>query len=87
MSDKYKKHISLPLDTPAFLCAGCGAVALNPCSVCKVQGKVTRSDWCGTNSPTKISGCLNHLHHIRYYCLKCNRVAINPELLCNPEKM
>jgi len=33
------KHISLPKETKAFICANCGAVSLSPNDICKVQGR------------------------------------------------
>jgi rubrerythrin len=36
---KLEKHIILPKDTKAFICADCGAVSLDPNQICKVQGQ------------------------------------------------
>jgi predicted RNA-binding Zn-ribbon protein involved in translation (DUF1610 family) len=81
------KFITLPKETKAFICANCGAVSLSADGICKVQGQTTKADWCGTTSPFPISLCHNRKNNIRYKCLKCGRVAINPELLCEPEQL
>lgn len=73
--------------TPAFMCAKCGAVSLEPTGVCEVQGKVTKGDWCGSQSVAAPKYCANGLNTDRYKCAKCGRVAIEPEVLCEPEKM
>jgi len=82
-----KKHVPLPKETKAFICANCGAVSLSPDGICKVQGQATRADWCGTQSLFLPSFCHNRKHNLRFKCLKCGRVAVNPELLCEPEEM
>ncbi|MBC8413847.1 MAG: hypothetical protein ISR96_06770 [Nitrospira sp.] len=82
-----KKHIPLPKDTPAFICANCGAVALDSNNICRVQGKGRKYDWCGSKSLMPPSFCHNKKNNDRYQCKKCGQVAINPELLCEPEKM
>jgi uncharacterized OB-fold protein len=87
MSDQFKNHVPLPVDTPAFICAGCGAVALDPNSICELQGKGKKADWCGSKSIEMPSMCKNHKHIIRYKCQNCGRVAMNAELLCKPEKL
>ncbi len=85
MSEKFKNHIPLPKNTPAFECANCGAVALNPDSICKIQGKVTKADWCGSKSIVSPKQCKNSVNTKRYKCNKCGRVSMNFELLCEPE--
>lgn len=87
MSESFKNHIPLPLDTAAFKCARCGAVALDRSAVCEVQGKVYKRDWCGSESIEMPLVCENLKNNIRYKCRKCGRVAINPGLLCEPEKL
>ena len=44
------KHIPLPKETKAFICANCGAVSLSPNDICKFQGKGMKADWCGTTN-------------------------------------
>ena len=34
-----KKHVPVPKDTRAYICANCGAVALNANNICKVEGR------------------------------------------------
>jgi predicted RNA-binding Zn-ribbon protein involved in translation (DUF1610 family) len=82
-----KKHIPLPKDTPAFFCANCGAVALNPRNICKVMGKGKKADWCGSKGMHPPSFCHKKVHNDRWQCQKCGQVSVNPELLCEPEKM
>lgn len=81
------KHIPLPKDTKAFICANCGAVSLSPNDICNIQGKGMKSDWCGTKSLASPSFCHNKVHNTRYTCNKCGQVSVHPELLCEPEKM
>jgi len=81
------KHITLPKDTPAFVSADCGAVALDPKNICKIQGKGTKADWCGSKSGKAPSFCQNKVHNDRWQCRNCGQVAVNPELLCEPEKI
>lgn len=85
MSDK--THIPLPKDTTAFFCANCGAVALDPQNICKVQGKGKKADWCGSKSSKAPSFCQNKVHNDRWQCRNCGQVAVNPGLLCEPEKI
>jgi len=82
-----EKHVPLPRETKAFICANCGAVALDPTDICRVQGMGTKADWCGTTSLAPPSFCRNNKNNDRYKCDKCGQVAINPGLLCEPEKM
>lgn len=81
------KFIPLPKETKAFICANCGAVALSPGGVCKVQGQATRGHWCGSKSFVKPAFCVNGKHNHRFACAKCGKVALNPELLCEPEAL
>lgn len=87
MSDENNVHIPLPKNTPAFICAGCGAVALDQDSVCRAQGRGTKADWCGSASGAAPSFCRNAVHTERYQCKNCGQIAVNPGLLCNPEKI
>lgn len=87
MSDKFKTHHVLPLNTKAFTCAKCGAVSLSSDGVCEVMGKVTKADWCGIEHTYPASKCKTEIHNMRYECVKCGQVSINPELLCEPVKM
>ena len=82
-----KKHFPLPKDTAAFFCANCGAVSLYAGNVCKVQGKGKKSDWCGIKHVTPPQSCHNKVHNLRYRCNNCGQVSVNPELLCEPEKI
>ena len=88
MSDgAFKNHVPLPRNTPAVICADCGAVALDPNSICRPQGRGTKADWCGTSSGAAPSFCRNRVNNTRYACKNCRQAAINPELLCAPEPM
>jgi predicted RNA-binding Zn-ribbon protein involved in translation (DUF1610 family) len=84
---KPKKHFPLPTNTSAFICANCGAVALYAGSVCRPQGKGLKSDWCGIKHVTPPQFCHNKVNNVRHKCNNCGQVSINPELLCEPEKM
>lgn len=86
-SDTRHLHVPLPKNTPAFFCADCGAVALDPDTICKPQGRGTRADWCGTKSENPPSYCRQHRHTARWHCKNCGTVSVNPELLCAPEKL
>ena len=79
-----KKHVPVPKDTPAFFCANCGAVSLDSQSICKVQGRGTKADWCGTRDPRPAQPCQNRVHNVRWQCDNCGKVAVNAELLCEP---
>jgi len=85
MSGKY--HMPLPKETPAFICANCGAVALDAKNICKVMGKGKKVDWCGSKTVRPPSYCHNKAHNDRWQCGKCGQVSVNPELLCEPEKL
>lgn len=84
---KTHRHIPLPKETKAFVCANCGAVALTAEGVCVVQGQGTRADWCGSKSLAKPEHCKNKVHNHRFACGKCGKVALNPELLCDPQPL
>lgn len=82
-----KKHIPVSKETPAFFCANCGAVALDPNNICKVMGKGKKADWCGIKGVKPPASCHNLVHNDRWQCRNCGTIAVNPELLCEPEKM
>lgn len=85
--DQFKHHVPHPKNTPAFFCANCGAVALDANTICKVQGRGTKADWCGTDHAVPPQHCHNRVHNLRYRCKKCGQVSVNPGLLCEPEQM
>ncbi len=85
--DPIQNYTPLPKDTRAFICALCGAVSLDPNNICKVQGLGTKADWCGTSSHRLPLQCINRVHTNRWVCNNCRQVSMNPELLCEPEKM
>jgi len=87
MSDETTLHIPLPQNTPAFICAGCGAVSLDRSGICSPQGRGTRADWCASVSGHAPSYCMNAKHTERYQCKNCGQVAVNAGLLCKPEKI
>jgi ribosomal protein S27AE len=87
MSDKFKTHQVLPLNTKAFTCTKCGAVSLSSDGVCEVMGTATRADWCGSENTYPEHKCIKGIHNERYKCGKCGQVSINPGLLCEPVKM
>ena len=87
MTEDMRKHIPLPKDTQAFICSICGAVSLSSEDVCKIQGQGTKADWCGTESVPPSLFCQNAVDKSRFKCGKCGQVAVNPELLCQPERM
>jgi hypothetical protein len=87
MAEEFERHIPLPHETHAFVCALCGAVSLSPEGVCQVQGRITRGDWCGTQSVEPARVCQNKIHNLRFKCQKCGRVAVDAGLLCEPERM
>ncbi len=82
-----KYHMPLPKETPAFICANCGAVALDANNICKVMGKGKKADWCGSKTVRPPSYCHNNVHNDRWQCEKCGQVSVNPELLCEPKKL
>jgi hypothetical protein len=81
------KHIPLPKDTRAYICAECGVVALAPESICKVQGTGTKADWCGSKGSMPPKYCRNHKNVERHQCRNCGKTAINARLLCEPSKL
>ena len=85
--EKEKKHIPLPKDTQAFFCGNCGALSLDMQYICKPQGKQTKSDWCGIRDNAIPQFCHNRMHNVRFTCKTCGKVAVNSELLCEPEQM
>lgn len=82
-----KDHLPVPKNTPAFLCADCGAASLSASNICKPQGRGTKADWCGSKSLRKPTFCKKNKHNLRFHCKDCGQVAVNPELLCNPEEI
>ena len=72
--EKKKKHVPLPKETPAFFCANCGAVSLDPDKICKVQGRGTKGDWCGTKGSAPPRMCQNRVHNVRWACDNCGKV-------------
>ena len=82
-----KKHIPVPKETPAFICANCGAVALSSENVCKVMGMGKKADWCGIKGVKPPASCHNNAHNDRWQCKNCGQISVNPELLCEPEIM
>ena len=81
------EHVPLPKETPAFICAHCGAVALDANNICKVMGRGTKADWCESKGGHVPSFCQNKKNNNRWQCKKCGQVSVNPELLCDPEKL
>jgi len=79
------KHIPVPKNTLAFICAHCGAVSLDPLGICQVQGKGTKADWCGTPTTSSPVKCINRINKLRFDCNTCGKLAVNPELLCQPK--
>lgn len=84
---KKKIHTNFPLHSKVYQCANCGAVSLTSNNLCKVQGLIEKADFCGTKSVQSPKQCFNKKNTDRYVCTKCNRVAMNEEILCQPEKM
>ena len=82
-----KKHIPVPRDTPAYICANCGAVALSADKVCKVMGQGRKADWCGTKGVKPPSFCHIKVNIDRWQCNNCGQISVNPELLCEPKKL
>jgi hypothetical protein len=82
-----KKHVMVPPDTRVYICAYCGAVAREKDKICKVQGMGTKADWCGIKGTKPPKFCQNKANNDRWQCQKCGETALNPELLCEPEKM
>jgi len=82
-----KKHVPVPKDTKAFICANCGAVALDANKICKVQGAGKKSDWCGTKGAKPPKSCINKVHNKRWQCQNCGQISVNPMLLCEPKEL
>lgn len=82
-----KKHTPVPKNTPAFICANCGAVALDANNICKTQGKGVKSDWCGIEGSKPPSFCQNKDHNERWQCQNCGQISVNSQLLCEPKKI
>ena len=80
-------HIPVPKDTRAYICADCGAVALDPGNLCNVQGTGTKADWCGVKGSMPPKHCQNRTHVDRHQCRNCGQTAINARLLCEPVKL
>ena len=86
--EQKKEHVALPKETPAFFCANCGAVSLDSNGICKVQGRGTKADWCGTkDQQPPAQACHNSVHNDRWVCENCGKVSVNPELLCEPRPL
>ncbi len=82
-----KTHVPAPPGTGAYICEYCGVVALDPNNICKVQGKGTKADWCGIKGSKPPVFCHNKVNNVRWQCGKCGQTALNPQLLCDPEKI
>ena len=82
-----KKHATIPKDTPAYFCANCGAVSLDANNICKVEGKGKKADWCGIKGSKPPVYCHNRVNNDRWQCRKCGMTAVNPELLCEPDRL
>ena len=82
-----QKHVPLPKDTKAFICANCGAVALDANSLCNVQGKGKKIDWCGSETVKLPVYCHNKVNNDRWQCRNCGQTSVNKDLLCDPEKL
>ena len=84
---KQASHVALPKETPAFFCAICGAVSLDPEKICQVQGRGTKADWCGVPDGNPPRPCENRVNNLRWVCAVCGKVSVNAELLCEPQEM
>ena len=82
-----KKHTPVPKTTRAYICANCGAVALDSNNICKIQGMGTKADWCGIKGTKPPASCHNKKHNTRWQCRNCGQISVDQELLCEPEKM
>jgi predicted RNA-binding Zn-ribbon protein involved in translation (DUF1610 family) len=82
-----KTHIPVPKDTPAYMCANCGAVALDPKNICKVQGLGRKTDWCGVKGAMPPKSCHTKEHTDRWQCRNCGQTAVNRDLLCEPVRL
>lgn len=83
----HQKHIPVPKNTKAFICADCGAVSLDVNNICKVQGMVLKSDWCGVKGSKPPKTCLKKEHTERWQCRNCGQTSVNASLLCDPEQI
>jgi len=81
LETKIRKHVPLPKNTPAFICANCGAVSLDRKGICRPELKGTKADWCGTTYAKPAHQCFNSINTVRYQCIKCGQVSVNRELL------
>ena len=82
-----QKHVPVPKDTQAFICANCGAVALDANNLCNVQGKGKKIDWCGSKAVKLPVYCRKKVNNDRWQCRNCGQTAVNIDLLCDPEKL
>jgi len=82
-----KKHATVPKDTTAYFCSTCGAVSLDANNICKPESKGTKSDWCGIKGSKPPAYCHNRVNNDRWQCQKCGLTAVNPELLCKPDRL
>jgi predicted RNA-binding Zn-ribbon protein involved in translation (DUF1610 family) len=82
-----RQHVPVSKETPAYTCANCGALALDPNNICKVQGLGKKKDWCGIKGSLPPKSCHTHTHNDRWQCVKCGQTAVNPDLLCEPTKL
>ncbi len=82
-----EKHLPLPKDTKAFICANCGAVSLDANKICKVMGRGQKHDWCGVKGTKPPAYCKNNKNTERWQCQNCGQISVNPALLCEPVKM
>jgi hypothetical protein len=81
------KHVTVPTDTRAYICAICGAVALDANNICKVSGMGTKADWCGIKGFKPPKFCRNRVNTERWQCRHCGMTSVNPELLCEPDML
>ena len=82
-----KKHKPLTSEAKAFVCADCGAVALKNNKICKLQGLIKKSDWCGTKSLHPYKQCKHKKCVFRFECQNCGQISMDAELLCKPKKI
>ncbi|MEW6429252.1 MAG: hypothetical protein AB1568_14590 [Thermodesulfobacteriota bacterium] len=87
LETKITTHVPLPLDTRAFYCGNCGAVALDAHNVCNPKGRMQKKDWCGSKDRLPATYCRNRVNNDRFQCEKCGKTAINAALLCEPRKL
>lgn len=82
-----KKHVPLPKNKRAFICADCGAVALDAKNICKIMGRVKKGDWCGIKGVKPPSFCHSKVNNERWQCGNCGQISVNSNLLCEPKKL